>query len=365
MKAIHRIEQYAGIGVVALVFVGCFFVVRPFLSALLWAAILTYAAWPCYVWLRRVFHGRRSLAAVVMTILIALVMVLPFVLVGLTLADNVAWLREQIQNAQQNGLPALPSWILNLPMVGTAITEYWQDLNDNTQEIAPLIAGAVMRSHRWIMRNTALVGQGLVQLCLSVFIAFFFFRSGETMVAQVAAGLQRLLGETTQHLLAVVGATIKSVIYSLFGTALAQAVVAGIGFTIAPVPAPLFWAFLTFVLALIPNGPPLVWIPITIWLALTHHHGWAIFMGLWGALGISMIDNVVRPYLISRGNALPFVLILLGVLGGLLTFGFVGLFIGPTLLACGYCLAQEFITGPHAPLPHPQPAVTPAEGPAA
>lgn len=351
MKAIHRIERYAGIGVVALVFAGCFLVVRPFISALLWAAILTYAAWPWYAWLRRLFRGRRSLAAFVMTAFIAVVMVLPFVFVGLTLADNIAWLREQIQHAQQNGLPLLPEWVQKLPMIGATISSYWDELNDNTQQLAPLIASGVMRSHKWIMRNTALVGQGIVQLCLSVFIAFFFFRSGETVVAHLAAGLQRVLGETTQHLLTVVGATIKSVVYSLFGTALAQAAVAGIGFFIAPVPAPLFWAFLTFVLALIPNGPPLVWIPITIWLAFTQHHGWAIFMGLWGALGISTIDNIVRPYLISRGNALPFVLILLGVLGGVLTFGFIGLFIGPTLLACGYCLAQEFITGPHGTLP--------------
>jgi len=365
MKVIRRVEQYAGIAVIALVFAGCFLVMRPFLSALLWAAILAYAAWPCYAWLRRIFGGRRSLAAFMMTTAIALVLVLPFVLVGLTLADNIAWLREQIQHAQQSGLPQLPTWVASLPVVGAPISEYWQDVNDNRSEITPLIAGAVMRSHKWIMRNTALVGQGIVQLCMSVFIAFFFFRSGETMVAHVAAGLQRVLGETTQRLLTVIGGTIKSVIYSLFGTALAQAVLAGIGFAIAPVPAPLFWAFLTFVLALVPNGPPLVWIPITIWLAFTHHHSWAVFMGLWGALGISMIDNLVRPYLISRGNALPFVLILLGVLGGLLTFGFVGLFIGPTLLACGYCLAQEFITGAHIPVPPPPAPVTPAEGSAA
>ncbi|MCX7846447.1 MAG: AI-2E family transporter [bacterium] len=345
MKVIHRFERYAGIGAVALIFVGCFVVVRPFLSALLWAAILVYAAWPCYVWVRARLGGRRTLAAVIMTTLIAVVMVIPFVLVGLTLADNIAWIVKKIEEARSNGLPALPGWVEKIPLIGVTIAEYWQDLNANTQEIAPLIAGGVMRSHRWIVRNTAIVGQGILQLCLSMFIAFFFFRSGETMVAQVAAALQRLLGETTQRLLAVVGVTIKSVVYSLFGTALSQAAVAGIGFWIAPVPAPLFWAFVTFVMALIPNGPPLVWVPMTVWLALTRHHGWAVFMGLWGALGISMIDNVVRPYLISRGNTLPFVLILLGVLGGVLTFGFVGLFIGPTLLACGYCLAQEFISG--------------------
>ncbi len=366
MKAIHRIERIAGVSAVALVFIGCFFVMRPFISALLWAGILTYAGWPCYVWLRRLFGGRRSLAAFTMTLLMALVMVLPFVIVGLTLADNIAWLRQTIQDAQQNGLPPLPPWVKGLPMVGRTISEYWVDLNENTQEIAPLIAAGVMRSHKWIMRNTALLGQGIVQLCLSMFIAFFFFRSGETVVEQLSAGMQRLLGETTQRLLNVVGGTIKSVVYSLFGTALAQAIVAGIGFAIAPVPAPLFWAFLVFILALVPNGPPLIWIPITIWLALTDHVGWAIFMGAWGVLGISTIDNIVRPILISRGNALPFILILLGVLGGLLTFGFVGLFIGPTLLACGYCLAQEFTAGVKVPLPPEQPApVAPAAGPPA
>lgn len=345
MKGIRQLERYASIGAVALIFVGCFVVIRPFLSALMWAAILVYASWPCYRWVCARVRGRRTLAALLMTVGMAVVMVIPFVLVGVTLADNIAWLREQIQHAQKNGLPALPQWVTKLPLVGQSITGYWQDINANTQEIAPLIANGIMRSHRWIVRNTAVVMQGIFQLSLSVFIAFFFYRNGESMIAQVVATLQRLLGEPTQRLLMVVGVTIKSVVYSLFGTALAQALVAGIGFWIAPVPAPLFWAFLTFVMALIPNGPPLVWIPITVWLAWREHHAWAIFMGLWGAFGISMIDNLVRPYLISRGNALPFVLVLLGVLGGLFTFGFVGLFIGPTLLACGYCLAQEFTRG--------------------
>jgi predicted PurR-regulated permease PerM len=154
---------------------------------------------------------------------------------------------------------------------------------------------------------------------------------------------------------AVAGGTIRSVVYGILGTAFAQSILAAIGMWIAGVPGALLWAMLTFFLSVIPVGPPLVWGTATLWLLSQGSIGWAVFMGLWGFFGISGIDNIVKPYLISRGSHLPFILTLVGVLGGALAFGFIGVFLGPLLLALGYRLLQEWVStepAPPARLPH-------------
>jgi predicted PurR-regulated permease PerM len=132
------------------------------------------------------------------------------------------------------------------------------------------------------------------------------------------------------------------VVYGILGTALAQGILAGMGLWISGVPAPLLLGLLTFFLSLIPMGPPLVWIPATLWLFYRGDPGWGVFMGMWGAVIVSGVDNLLKPYLISRGSNLPFVLVFLGVFGGVIAFGFIGIFLGPTLLAVGYALLQDW-----------------------
>jgi predicted PurR-regulated permease PerM len=132
------------------------------------------------------------------------------------------------------------------------------------------------------------------------------------------------------------------VVNGVIGTAAAQAVLALIGFLIAGVPGALVLGIVTFLLSLIPMGPPLVWIPATAWLAWKGEYGMAVFLGCWGTFIISGVDNVLKPYLISRGGNLPLVIVLLGVFGGLIAFGFIGLFIGPTLLAVAYSLLTDW-----------------------
>ena len=343
MKTMRQVEQIAGIAAVTLVFLGCFVVMRPFLSALLWAGILCFATWPCYAWLKRRVRGRSTLAATLMVLLIALVMVLPFVFVGMTFAENVAQIVRAVQRVQEQGLPAPPAWVRNVPLAGAYLDEYWREVGASTEKTGAFFKLVFARMHPWMLRHGLDLGEGILQLTLSVVLVFFFFRSGERLSALLSEGVERLIGESTQRFLRVVADTIQGVVYGFLGTALAQGIVAGIGFLIAGVPLALLWALLVFFLALLPFGPPVVWVPVAVWLYLTGHSGWAVFMALWGTLVISGIDNFLRPYIISRGSPLPFVLIFLGVLGGILAFGFIGIFLGPTLLAAGYCLAGELL----------------------
>ncbi len=200
----------------------------------------------------------------------------------------------------------------------------------------------VSSSKGWLFARGLDVGQGIFQLSLSVFISFFFYRDGAVVVEKFHDVAKRIVGDRTHHLLGVVGGTVKGVVYGILGTAIAQGILAGIGLWIAGVPLPLLLGLLTFFLSLIPMGPPLVWAPATVWLIYHGRVGWGVFLGIWGLLVISGIDNLLKPYLISRGSKLPFALVFLGVLGGMIAFGFIGIFLGPTLLAVGYSLIQEW-----------------------
>jgi predicted PurR-regulated permease PerM len=179
-------------------------------------------------------------------------------------------------------------------------------------------------------------------MSLAAFVSFFFYRDGVALVRFLNVAMDRVVGTHVENVLGIVRNTIRSVMYGLLGTALAQGIVATIGFAIAGVPAVLLLGVFTSILSLIPVGPPLIWGGAAIWLFYQGSAGWGIFMLVWGFFLISSVDNVVKPMLISYGSKLPFILILFGVMGGVLAFGFVGVFIGPTLLAVGYSLMREW-----------------------
>lgn len=151
------------------------------------------------------------------------------------------------------------------------------------------------------------------------------------------------------YLLGIARTTVTGVIYGILGTGLAQGVLATAGFAVAGVPGAVLLGVATFFLSVVPVGPPLVWTGAVIWLFQQGEPGWAIFVAAWGFLVVSTVDNVIMPFIISRGARLPFAVVLLGVLGGLLAFGVIGVFLGPTLLAVGYRLATEWTAAGSAP----------------
>lgn len=339
------IEAVVAFMIVALLAVGCLIVLRPFVSALLWAAVLTYTTWPLMLRLEGWMKGRRVWAAAVMTSWIALIMVLPFVLVGITLAENVARL-EEFFGLLQSGLTGhAPEWTHRLPWIGPAIERAWPGIAQDTGWLSDGLKSVGLQAGRWTLTHSLDFGKGILQLALSVVIVFVFYRSGDRLTARIAAGAQRLAGDVSQRLLSIAGNTVRSVVYGIIGTALAQAIAAAFGLWLAGVPSPFLLGLLTFLLALIPGGPPLIWISASLWLFHAGHSGWGLFMAGWGLLIISGIDNLIRPYLISRGSNLPFVIVLLGAIGGMIAFGFIGLFLGPVLLAVGYALVREYTAG--------------------
>jgi predicted PurR-regulated permease PerM len=358
-RAFRYAEQFLGVGTLGLILVGCFVVLRPFVSVILWAAILCYATWPACEWLVRHLRGRRSAAALIMTLGLVAVVALPVALVGSSLAVNLNHLMTAVRRLGAEGLPTPPAWVTSVPYVGDYIDAHWSDLALNADRTAEMLKRLLANSQGWLVRNSLHVGRGVLQVCLSVVVAFFFYRDGHFVAQRASETVQRVVGEYTQHLIEVAEATVRGVVYGILGTALGQGIMAAIGFSIVGLPASLFWALVVSLLAFLPFGPPIVWIGATLWLVLQDSIGWAVFMAVWGLVGISGIDNVLRPILISRNAKLSFLPVLLGVMGGLMAFGLIGVFLGPTLLAVGMGIAKEFAHGGHG-----DSAVAAAAGPA-
>lgn len=338
----QKIERNLGWGVVLLLLAGCLLVLRPFVSALLWSVVLCISSWPIYSRLLGWLGNRRTLAALLMTLVMILIFLMPFIIVAMTLADNVKELAGAVRNWIDAGPPAPPEWLAKIPVVGQKAVDYWQSMAADTAKLWTEAQRLIEPASSWLLKGGLALGGGLMQLALSIFIAFFLFRDGVAVSGRLTHVVERIGGERGRHLLAVAGKTVRGVVYGILGTALAQALAAAIGFLIAGVPGVALLALLTFFCSIVPVvGTALTWLPAAIWLFHQGSTGWAIFMLVWG-FGVANIDNIVKPWLISQGSDMPFILIFFGVLGGALTFGFIGVFLGPTFLAVGFRLLEEW-----------------------
>ncbi|SEI14003.1 AI-2E family transporter [Pseudomonas fuscovaginae UPB0736] len=330
-------------------------VMAPFWSALFWGAVLAFASWPLMLLLTRLLGGRETLAAGVLTLGWMVLVAAPLVWLGLNLADHVRDAVAFVKDVQVDGLPEAPSWLAGVPLVGERLVGIWNTIDEQGAALMVAVKPYLGQVGNWLLARSAQIGSGILELTLSILFVFFFYRDGPRLAAFVLSLLERLIGERAGYYQGLVAGTVQRVVNGVIGTAAAQAVLALIGFLIAGVPGALVLGLATFLLSLIPMGPPLVWIPATAWLAWKGEYGMAVFLGIWGTFIISGVDNVLKPYLISRGGNLPLVVVLLGVFGGLISFGFIGLFIGPTLLAVAYSLLLDWSAsqgkseGPHSP----------------
>ncbi|MCJ7958998.1 MULTISPECIES: AI-2E family transporter [unclassified Pseudomonas] len=319
-----------------------FWVMAPFWSALFWGAVLAFASWPLMRLLTRWLGGRESLAAGILTLGWMLLVAVPLVWLGFNLADHVRDAVGLIKDIQVDGLPAAPTWLGSIPLVGERLVATWDSIDQQGAALMVSIKPYLGQVGNWLLARSAQIGGGILELTLSLVFVFFFYRDGPRLATFVHRLLERLIGDRAGYYIELVAGTVQRVVNGVIGTAAAQALLALIGFLIAGVPGALVLGIVTFLLSLIPMGPPLVWIPATAWLAWKGDYTYAVFLGVWGTFIISGVDNVLKPYLISRGGNLPLVIVLLGVFGGLIAFGFIGLFIGPTLLAVAYSLLTDW-----------------------
>ena len=322
--------------------VGCVLVLYPFFSSLLWAAILVFTTWPVCEWMHQQARLRRGAAAGVMVALTAVVLVLPLALAAPGGANDVNHLRGVIEDALRAGLPGAPDWVFEIPAVGQTIGDLWNrwaaDITVMAEALRPYF-GIVLEGGLGLLLGLA---NGVLLFVLALFIAFFFYLYGEPIAARLRVILARIAGARADRLIDVTGATVRGVVYGILLTAIVQGVLTAFGLWLSGVPRPVLLGAVAGFLSVLPIGAPVVWIPAALWLMSSGHLGWGIFLAIYGVVAVSGADSVIRPWFIARGAQLPFLLTVLGVLGGAIAFGLLGIFLGPVLLGIGYTLVNEW-----------------------
>ena len=466
LKNRKLIEQAAGVALVGVLVFFCLLVLKPFVSAILWAAILVFASWPVFGFARRrLAGGNAAVAAGLMTLAWALLLVVPLWMLARSSLDVAAWGFGRVQDLREAGLPKLMAALQAHPFFGAyadSIRTGIDNLFNDTERMTRWGAGASKVAAAWLVKRGVSLGYGVFQICFSLVFLFFFYLQGEALADRVSALMERVAGPFMARLRRRMALTLNTVVRGTVGTAFVQAAAAALGFAIFDVPNAALFSVLVFVLGLLPLGPPLLWIPLGLWLLGDERVADGVGLLVYGGVVISGIDNVVRPILIAgswdfgavlrrrralatgaatgllvgagfafaglpwwigaivavvvgltpfatagvvaflggaiwlfaagdlisgvwlflfamglmllapllgslirrgvpevsppaaairpqaREEGVPFVLMVVGVAGGMIAFGFIGLFLGPVLLALGYDLVRELAQGPGA-----------------
>jgi len=319
-----------------------FRVMEPFIVPVVWAAILAFVTWSTYLRLLRACGGRRVLASLLMTIAISLAVIAPIAWLALVLRIELVRVWHDAQALVAGGVQ-LPPAVLRLPWLGDQLRELAARAAQDPHALGLELRRVTDHSFDHIARLVGGIGREAVKMAFTAVSLFFVYRDGERLAAQLARALEQVLGTRVHNYLRAIEQTVKAVVYGLVLTALAQGLLVGVGYWIAGAGAPVFLAALTTVCGLIPFAAPTVWIGVCVWLFVKGSTAAAVGLAIWGAIVLGWTDHIVRPFLISREAAIPFIIVLFGVLGGLASFGLVGLFIGPVILAVLLAVWREWL----------------------
>lgn len=339
-----RMDILIRIILAAAVCLGCYLILSPFITAIIIAAILAVVTWPIYTHFLKLCRGRNTLAATFSVGALILTVLLPTTFLMLIVAQQLPHIFHLIEKWITSGFQ-MPRWIGQLPMVGPWLDEQLHqainptELSKTIQKIIEPITAAVL--------GTALnLSNAIFQLLMVTFITFFFYRDGQFIAQRIRVIMRRVGGGLSRELSDILVNTTRSAVYGIVGTAIAQGLVAGFGFWLTHTPWIIFLCILVALFSVIPTGPILVWLPVSIWLYTQGETGYAVFMVIWGAVIVGSVDNLIKPLLIARGSTLPMSLIFLGVLGGVAAFGFLGLILGPVLLSVGLAMLNAWLRKP-------------------
>lgn len=319
----------------------CLLILLPFLPAMIWGAILVYCLWPVYIRFCR--YVRPSVAAFVITLVVAALVLVPLVHVALLGAREARESRGWVTSVLQNGLPPAPAFLQKIPLLGGFISDFWNnsadDLGGTVTQMQPVLNTVAHSGFKLLVRAT----HGLIDTVVALLFAFLFFLSGEMVVARARLVLARMISQARlDELFGLVAGTVRGVVFGILGTAAFQGVLYAVGFTIFRAPQALLLATLAGLVSIVPAGAVIVYVPLCLYMLAMGHPVFAILLLIYCFVVVGGADSILRPWLIARGAALPYAVTLLGVLGGAITFGALGVFLGPVLLALGLAMAEEF-----------------------
>jgi predicted PurR-regulated permease PerM len=316
----------------------------PFLGAVVWATLIVVATWPIMVAVEARLWGRRGLAVAAMSFALLSALVLPFALAIGTIVVNVDAIVGWAKSLATVKMPPPPTWIAQLPFVGEYAVRAWNQVAAaGGDELAARAAPYLGDVTRWFAAQAGSVGMVIVHSLLTVVIAAILYTHGERVAAGLGCFASRLAGSHGENAVQLAGQAIRGVALGVIVTALLQSALGGIGLAMTGVPFPVILTVVMFVLAIAQLGAPLVLVPAVGWLYWNGSSGWGTFLLLWTVV-VSTMDNFVRPLLIRKGADLPLLLIFAGVVGGLIAFGLIGIFVGPVVLAIAYTLLRAWVS---------------------
>ncbi|ATO19453.1 AI-2E family transporter [Acinetobacter sp. LoGeW2-3] len=359
----NSVQQYAPTIQKVLLF-GLFFillylsfnVLKYFIVPVVWAAIIAYMTWPLYQSIKRSVGSRPNLSAIIMMLMVTLVVGIPLTFAIFLLQHEGRNLYFELQKQVFSGHLTVPDFIRNLPIVGKEISRTLRDINNDPNSIAQNVSIWIQGHLNYgkVLFNE--ISKNLIKLTFAMMSLFFFYRDGEIILKQVSKALEKVIGPRVHHYLDTISDTTRAVVYGVGLTAIAQALLAGVSYFVAGVPNPMVLTIITFIFALIPFGPPMAYGAVSLWLFSQGQTIEAIGVMAWGVCIVSTADNVIRPLVISGATQIPFLLIMFGVLGGIASFGLIGVFIGPVILAVLLAIWREWLheNNQHEPLMMPK-----------
>jgi predicted PurR-regulated permease PerM len=318
-------------------------ILRPFLAATIWSAMIVVTTWPIHRKLQARLWGKRWLATTVMTAALLLVFVIPFSAAIGTIVANADTIVEWANRLSDVKLPPPPEFVEKVPIIGEKAANIWREYADKgSEELAESVKPYAGRVTGWFVSEVGSFGLVSVQFLLTVIISAILYMSGEDTARWVRRFGRRLAGERGDHVVRLAGQAIRGVALGVVVTALVQSVLGGIGLAIAGVPFAAVLTAVMFMLALAQIGPLPVLLGGLAWLWWQGNTGWFVVLLVW-TIVVGSLDNILRPILIKKGADLPLLLIFAGVIGGLLSFGLLGIFVGPVVLAVSYTLLQSWV----------------------
>ncbi len=328
---------------IVLLLAGSFWTLLPFLGGVVWAVMIVVATWPILLWIQRHVGGRRSVAVVLMTLLVLTAFILPITVAIVALLDAAKHTPAIVSDFFARGLGPPPPWLSGVPIVGEQLAQRWQTLSGAGPEALAESFRPYMRSAAgWAMAVTGGVGMMIVRALLTMVLVAILYLHGENAARGALAVAYRMGRERGQEALRLAGRATRSVALGVVVTAGVQSILAGLGLWLSGVPYPGVLTAIVLILGIAQLGPLPILMPAVIWLYWTGAASWATALAVW-SLPVMALDNVLRPLLIRRGMPLPMLLIIGGVIGGLIGFGVVGLFVGPVTLAATYTLAKAWV----------------------
>ena len=326
---------------VALIVYWSFLLLRPFIAILIWAAILSVAMYPIFVWLKRVLGGRSTLASFLLTALALVILLGPVSTLGAALVNNLSGIATEI-SAGTIKVPPPPPYVAEWPFIGSRLSTFWQAASVELAQTLASIVPQLKEMAGKVLGVVGNIGLGVLQFIVAIIISGFVYSRAESLQNSLKSFSARAAPEVGEGLVDLAGGTVRSVARGVIGISMIQAILFGIGAIIADIPLVGLWTFIVLILAIVQVGPGLVIIPVIIYAWTTLDTVGAAILTAY-MVPVMLLDNVLKPIIMGRGLPVPMLVIFIGVIGGTLAHGLIGLFVGPIVLALGYELGRAWI----------------------